>query len=188
MAIAQIFPSVPLCSHTSVPVSYFSLSFATTADIIGQRNAFLCGTEWLSQLAFTTLRGKVHFIMHLTCSPLLLSREQGMGLCSCLVSSCMSPLLAMKGKSELQEVEWGYVPHEKNCSICPQLEVKAGQVTSKDGIDCSYFLWGLENVECLPKKYSFYELLLWLANLCQSKSPLLGSVLLLWSYVAVKLC
>lgn len=100
-----------------------------------------------------------------------------MGLWSCLVSSCTFPLLGVKGKSVLQQVEWGYVPH-KNHSICPHLEVKAGQVRSKDRIDCSYFLWGLENIECLPKKYGFYELLLWLPNLCQSKS-LLGSVLLL---------
>lgn len=59
--------------HTSIPVSYFSLSFATTADI-GQ-NSFLCGTECSSHLAFAVLKGKVHFITHLTCSPLLLSRE-----------------------------------------------------------------------------------------------------------------
>lgn len=63
-----------------------------------------------------------------------------MGLCSCLVSPCTSPLLAVKGKSVLEEVEWGYVPHDKNRSICLQLEVKAGQVRRKDGTDCSYFL------------------------------------------------
>lgn len=49
----------------------------------------------------------------------------------------------------------GYIPHYKNHSICLQLEVKAGQVRHKDGIDGSYFLWDLRTLSVFSKSMAF---------------------------------
>lgn len=145
MALARVFPSVGpyhCFLHTSITGSYFSLSFATTAE--KDRKTF-----------FFVVLG-AYPITHPTYSLFLLSREQGMEFCSCHMSSHTFSVLVEKGKSVLQDGAWGYVPHDKNLPICLQLKFKAEEVRSKYGIDCSYFLWQLENLECLPKNYGFY--------------------------------
>lgn len=74
--------------HTSIPDSYFSLSIATTAEKDKETPFFMVLG------AYPTT--------HPTCSLFLLSREQGMGSCSCHICSHTFPVLTEKGKSVLQ--------------------------------------------------------------------------------------
>lgn len=88
MDITQIFPGTEqhncfFHAYLSTPVSFFH--YHLLSPNVGQRNLLLCGAVCLSQMASAALRGKFHILAH---SPLLLAREQGMGLCSYLMPSC----------------------------------------------------------------------------------------------------
>lgn len=111
----------------------------------------------------------------LTCSPLLLSRKPGMGLCSCLTPSCMSSLLAVEGKLSLCYRKWSvdiFLTVRAATSV-PSWKLKLDKQELNTELFSVVSFGDLRTLSVFPRSMT-YDLLVCLANLCPSKICSLG--------------